>query len=223
MSPKPPEPIPKPISPAPFPQDKERGGRRGFSTLPALREGAEERGGWVRSVGFVIWLTGLSGAGKTTVAHGLAEALRERGIGKLEVLDGDAVRENLSKGLGFSKADRDTNVARIAFVAQLLARNDVNVIVAAISPYAEARAAARERIGEGFIEVHVDCSLPELVRRDVKGLYAKALAGELAHFTGVSDPYEAPEHPDIRISSESQSAEQSVAAIMAFLEAREKQ
>nr|WP_309688699.1 adenylyl-sulfate kinase [Armatimonas sp.] len=200
MSLTPPEPIPKPIPPAPFPQDKEGGGRRGF----------------------VIWLTGLSGAGKTTVAHGLAEALRERGIGKLEVLDGDAVRENLSKGLGFSKADRDTNVARIAFVAQLLARNEVNVIVAAISPYAEARAAARERIGEGFIEVHVDCSLPELVRRDVKGLYAKALAGELAHFTGVSDPYEAPEHPDIRISSESQSAEQSVAAIMAFLEARGK-
>lgn len=169
---------------------------------------------------FVIWLTGMSGAGKTTVARGLAEALRARGVAKLEVLDGDAVRENLSKGLGFSKEDRDTNVARIAFVAQLLARNEVNVIVAAISPYAEARAAARERIGASFVEVHVDCSLPELVRRDVKGLYAKALAGDLAHFTGVSDPYEAPENPDIRVSSESQSAEQSVAMILAFLEAR---
>ena len=171
---------------------------------------------------FVVWLTGLSGAGKTTVAQGLAEALRARGVGKLELLDGDAVRENLSKGLGFSKEDRDTNVARIAFVAQLLARNDINVIVAAISPYAQARAAARERIGEGFVEVHVDCGLPELVRRDVKGLYAKALAGELAHFTGVSDPYEAPANPDVRVSSEGQRVEESVEAIVAFLEARGK-
>lgn len=169
---------------------------------------------------FVVWLTGLSGAGKTTVSQGLARALRAQGVTRLEVLDGDAVRENLSKGLGFSKEDRDTNVARIAFVAQLLARNDVNVIVAAISPYAEARAAARERIGEGFVEVHVDCGLPELVRRDVKGLYAKALAGELAHFTGVSDPYEAPENPDVRVSSDSQTAEQSVALILAHLDAR---
>lgn len=170
--------------------------------------------------GFVVWLTGLSGAGKTTVSHRLAEVLRERGITKLEVLDGDAVRENLSKGLGFSKEDRDTNVARIAFVAHLLARNGVNVIVAAISPYAEARAQARERIGEGFIEVHVDCPLEELVRRDVKGLYKKALAGELAHFTGVSDPYEAPTNPDVRVSSGEQTVEESVAAILEHLAER---
>lgn len=169
---------------------------------------------------FVLWLTGLSGAGKSTLAHGLAQALQERGVSRLEILDGDAVRENLSKGLGFSKEDRDTNVARIAFVAHLLARNGVPVIVAAISPYAQARLAARERIGSGFVEVHVDCPLEELVRRDVKGLYAKALAGQLDHFTGVSDPYEPPVAPEVRVSSVQQTPAESVAAIVRVLEER---
>lgn len=166
---------------------------------------------------FVIWLTGLSGAGKSTIANELAHSLREMGTTKLEILDGDAVRENLSKGLGFSKEDRDTNVARIAFVAHLLVRNGIPVIVAAISPYASARDAARQRIGAGFVEVHVDCHLDELVRRDVKGLYAKALAGQLDHFTGVSDPYEPPQSPDIRVSSAHQTPQESVALILATL------
>lgn len=165
----------------------------------------------------VIWLTGLSGVGKSTLAKGLTVALQARGVERIEVLDGDVVRQHLSQGLRFSKADRDTNVARIAYVAELLARNGVTVIVAAISPYAEARERARQHIGAGFIEVHVDCTLPELVRRDVKGLYARALAGELPHFTGVSDPYEAPKSPEIRVSSETQTAEESICAILAYL------
>lgn len=165
----------------------------------------------------VIWLTGLSGAGKSTLASGLTAALRERGVERIEVLDGDTVRQHLSQGLSFSKADRDTNVARIAYVAELLARNGVTVIVAAISPYAEARERARRHIGAGFFEVHVDCTLPELVRRDVKGLYARALAGELPHFTGVSDPYEAPSSPEVRVDTGKQTIEESIATILAAL------
>lgn len=168
----------------------------------------------------VLWLTGLSGAGKSTLAAGLAAALQARGVERIEVLDGDTVRQHLSQGLSFSKADRDTNVARIAYVAQLLARNGVTVIVAAISPYAAAREQARALIGERFVEVHVDCPLEELIRRDVKGLYAKALAGELPHFTGVSDPYEAPTSPELRVDSGTQSLDESIAAILALLEAR---
>ena len=167
---------------------------------------------------FVLWLTGLSGAGKSTLAKGIAEALRERGVERLEILDGDVVRQHLSQGLSFSKEDRDTNVARIAYVAHLLVRNGIPVIVAAISPYAQARERARQLIGAGFIEVHVDCSLAELVRRDVKGLYARALTGELAHFTGVSDPYEVPPQPDIRVDSHSQTEGESIAAALAYLE-----
>src|SRR5215213_1859526 len=144
--------------------------------------------------GFVLWLTGLSGAGKTTLAGRLVPELRARGL-RVEVLDGDEVRTNLSKGLGFSKQDRDTNIRRIGFVARLLARNGVVVISAAISPYAETRAEVR-RAAEGdgvpFVEVYAQADIESLARRDVKGLYRKALAGELAHFTGVSDPYEAP-------------------------------
>src|SRR6185295_818170 len=144
--------------------------------------------------GFTLWFTGLSGAGKTTISKIVEERLRERGS-KVEVLDGDVVRENLSKGLGFSKEDRDTNIRRIAFVADLLSRNGVPVITAAISPYAAIRAEARELMGERFIEVYVKATVETCTERDVKGLYAKALAGEIKEFTGVSDPYEAPESP----------------------------
>lgn len=170
------------------------------------------------SEGIAIWLTGLSGAGKSTIAQRLQTELERRGR-SVEVLDGDEVRTFLSKGLGFSREDRDTNIGRISFVASLLVKHGVTVITAAISPYAEARDQARKRIGN-FVEVYVRCSIPELTRRDVKGLYAKALAGELANFTGVSDPYEAPVSPDVVVDSETQSVEESVAAILAHLDAR---
>src|SRR3954465_5325450 len=134
----------------------------------------------------VIWFTGLSGAGKTTITESLVPELLARGD-RVEVLDGDIVRTNLSKGLGFSREDRDTNIARIAFVAHLLARNGVVVLVSAISPYKSTRDAARATIGD-FVEVHIAPPLEECVRRDTKGLYKKALAGEVPQFTGVSDP-----------------------------------
>ncbi len=167
--------------------------------------------------GFTVWLTGLSGAGKSTIAERLSPELSARGC-SVEVLDGDEVRTHLSKGLGFSREDRDINIGRISFVASLLVRHGAAVITAAISPYAQARADARQRIGnERFIEVYVRCSLDELVRRDVKGLYAKALAGEVQHFTGVSDPYEAPERPDVLVDSEVESVEESVSKILSEL------
>lgn len=168
--------------------------------------------------GYVIWLTGMSGAGKSTLAQHLADILRSREE-RVEVLDGDVVREHLSQGLGFSRADRDTNIARIAFVAQLLARNGVNVLVAAISPYRAARQAARTQIGR-FLEVYVECPLDELVRRDVKGLYARALARKLQHFTGVSDPYEAPLDPDVLVRTDQESIEQSAARVLAAISQR---
>jgi sulfate adenylyltransferase/3'-phosphoadenosine 5'-phosphosulfate synthase len=168
--------------------------------------------------GVTIWLTGLSGSGKSTISTPLAAELERRGK-RVEILDGDAVRENLSKGLTFSKEDRDTNIRRIGYVAELLTRNGVVVITAAISPYAAVRDEVRARIGD-FVEVHVDCSIPELTRRDVKGLYEKARRGEIRNFTGVSDPYEAPETPEVRVSSEAQTVEESVADILAALEAR---
>jgi adenylyl-sulfate kinase len=161
-------------------------------------------------------LTGLSGAGKSTIAERLAEQLAARGRA-VEVLDGDEVRTNLSAGLGFSREDRDTNVSRIAFVARLLTKHGIVVVAAAISPYAAARTAAREAIGE-FVEVYVRCSLDELARRDVKGLYERALRGEIAHFTGVSDPYEEPQAPEVTVDSRTQTVEQSVAAIVDHLE-----
>lgn len=168
------------------------------------------------SRGFTLWLTGLSGAGKTTLADALAPVIRAR-TGRVEVLDGDVIRTHLSKGLGFSKEDRDTNIRRIGFVAQLLTRNEVPVIVAAISPYREVRDEVRREIGR-FIEVHVDCSLDELVRRDVKGLYARALRGEIANFTGVSDPYEPPLSPEVVVQSERETVTESVAKIVARLD-----
>jgi adenylyl-sulfate kinase len=170
--------------------------------------------------GFTIWLTGLSGAGKSTISERLTQELEGRGR-LTDVLDGDVVRTHLSKGLGFSREDRDTNIARIAFVCSLLVRHGAAVIAAAISPFAQARNDARKQIGSGFIEVYVKCSLDELVRRDVKGLYAKALRGEIANFTGVSDPYEPPENPEIVVDTERQSLEESVESILAYLESRE--
>ena len=170
--------------------------------------------------GFTLWFTGLSGAGKSTITGHLVEELKGRGS-KVEVLDGDIVRENLSKGLGFSKEDRDTNIRRIAFVADLLSRNDVPVITAAISPYEEIRAEARELMDGRFIEAYVKVSLDEAERRDVKGLYKKARAGEIKEFTGVSDPYEAPENPELVIDTESQTPEQSAQQIIDYLEERD--
>jgi len=150
--------------------------------------------------GFCVWFTGLSGAGKSTIAELLVPALRERGL-KVELLDGDVVRMNLSKGLGFSKEDRDANILRIGFVANLLVRNGVVTVCSAISPYREIRDRNRELIGD-FVEVYVEASLEEVTRRDVKGLYEKAIAGEILNFTGVSDPYEAPETPELAIDTE---------------------
>jgi adenylyl-sulfate kinase len=170
------------------------------------------------ATGFTVWLTGLSGAGKTTIAQLLTQELQERGRG-VEVLDGDVVRTHLSKGLGFSREDRDTNILRIAFVCSLLTRHGVAVISAAISPYAQARAQARAQIGN-FVEVYVQCPLEVLTQRDVKGLYEKALRGEIANFTGVSDPYEAPTNPDVTVNTDSESVEESVAKILAVLEQR---
>jgi adenylyl-sulfate kinase len=166
--------------------------------------------------GFTVWLTGLSGAGKSTIAQRLGVELERRGR-RVEVLDGDEVRTHLSKGLGFSREDRDTNIARIAFVASLLVRHGAVVISAAISPYAKARDDARRRVGS-FVEVYVRCSLDELVRRDVKGLYAKALRGEIQHFTGVSDPYEAPASPEVVVDTEQESLECCVDRILRALE-----
>ena len=165
--------------------------------------------------GFTLWFTGLSGAGKSTLANKVTESLLQHGH-KVEVLDGDEVRTNLSKGLGFSKEDRDTNIRRIAFVAKLLTRNDVIAITAAISPYRDVRDEARQNIGR-FVEVYVECSIEELTRRDVKGLYEKALRGELQNFTGVSDPYEPPLNPDVVVNSEKESIDESAAKIVQTL------
>jgi adenylylsulfate kinase len=169
--------------------------------------------------GFTLWFTGLSGAGKTTISHKVESELRERGS-RVEVLDGDIIRENLSKGLGFSKEDRDTNIRRIAFVADLLSRNGVPVITAAISPYREIRAEARELMGERFIEVFVKASVDTCIERDPKGLYEKALKGEIKEFTGVSDPYEEPLDPEVTLETESESPEESAGRIITLLEER---
>ena len=166
--------------------------------------------------GFVVWFTGLSGSGKSTLAHGLDAVLRGRGL-KVEVLDGDVVRTHLSKGLGFSKEDRDTNIRRIGFVCKLLARNSVVAIAAAISPYREIRDEVRRDVGD-FVEVYMKCPLQVLLERDVKGLYAKALQGEIPNFTGVSDPYEEPLNAEVVLESDRQSPEESLAALVARLE-----
>ncbi len=173
------------------------------------------------SRGFTLWLTGLSGAGKTTLTNALLPQLRALGI-KIEVLDGDEVRTNLSQGLGFSKDDRDANIRRIGYVSSLLARNGVGVIAAAISPYREIRDEVRQTIqadGAAFVEVYVKAPLETLIERDVKGLYKKAIAGEIKQFTGVSDPYEEPLDPELIIESDKETVEQGAAKIIAKLEA----
>ena len=170
--------------------------------------------------GFTLWFTGLSGAGKTTISEHLSKELEARGS-KLEILDGDVIRENLSKGLGFSKEDRDTNIRRISFVADLLSRNGVPVITAAISPYRELRDEARELMGDRFVEAYVKASVEVCAERDVKGLYEKAFAGEIKEFTGVSDPYEPPLDPELTLDTENESPEESAEKILAYLEQRE--
>ncbi|MHC5209130.1 MAG: adenylyl-sulfate kinase [Planctomycetota bacterium] len=166
--------------------------------------------------GFTLWFTGLSGAGKTTLAKRVQRILITRGM-NVELLDGDVVRTNLSKGLGFSKEDRDTNIRRIGFVASLLARNNTVCIAAAISPYTEIRNEVRG-LHQDFLEVYTHASIEELTNRDVKGLYKKALAGEIKGFTGVDDPYEAPENAEISINSETESVEESTDKIIRHLE-----
>ena len=152
-----------------------------------------------REEGVVVWLTGLSGAGKSTLAQAVASRLQAYRK-KVEILDSDVVRAHISTGLGFSREDRDRNVARLAFVASLLARNDVAVVVAAISPFRAARDQARALIGN-FVEVHIARPLEDCIKSDVKGLYARALTGEIAAFTGISDPYEEPLSPELRIDT----------------------
>ena len=166
--------------------------------------------------GFTLWFTGLSGAGKTTLARMVEDQLIARGH-KVEVLDGDVIRTNLSKGLGFSKEDRDTNIRRIGFVCNLLTRNDVVAIAAAISPYREVRDELRRDIG-AFVEVYVSCPIDVLAERDVKGLYKKALAGEIKNFTGVDDPYESPLAAEVVVETDIETPEQSAARIISKLE-----
>jgi adenylyl-sulfate kinase len=166
--------------------------------------------------GFTLWFTGLPSSGKSTLARKVEEVLLERGM-NVEVLDGDEVRENLSKGLGFSKEDRDTNIRRIGFVAKLLSRNGTVAITAAISPYREVRDELRRAMGR-FVEVYVECPIDVLTERDVKGLYRKALAGEIKHFTGVDDPYEEPLKPEVVIHSDRESVDESVSKIVGTLE-----
>ncbi|MGX2993837.1 adenylyl-sulfate kinase [Streptomyces sp. JNUCC 64] len=172
--------------------------------------------------GATVWLTGLPSAGKTTIAYELAGRLRADGH-RVEVLDGDEIREFLSAGLGFDRADRHTNVQRIGFVAELLARNGVLVLVPVIAPYADSRQAVRERHAKAdtpYLEVHVATPVDVCAVRDVKGLYAKQAAGEIAGLTGVDDPYEAPEAPDLRIESQDQTVQESAAALYALLTER---
>jgi len=158
--------------------------------------------------GFTIWLTGMSGAGKSTISEKLIERLRSENA-RVELLDGDIVRTNLSQGLGFSREDRDTNIRRIGFVSRLLSRNGVVVIVAAISPYRETREEVKKTI-HNFLEVYVECPIEVLANRDVKGLYKKAIAGEVGSFTGISDPYEPPLDPDVTVRSDRETVEESV-------------
>ena len=172
--------------------------------------------------GGTVWLTGLPSAGKTTLAHAVADHLRQNGR-PVEVLDGDAVREALSAGLGFSRADRDANVERIGFVAELLARHGVLVLAAVISPYARARQRVRDRHrqnGTAFVQVHVATPVAECAARDVKGLYARAASGQISGLTGVDDPYEPPADPDLRLDTVGRSVADSAQAVLTVLAER---
>ncbi len=162
--------------------------------------------------GVTVWFTGLSGAGKTTVSRAVADRLREDNY-PIEILDGDIVRQNLTKGLGFSKEDRDENIRRIGFVAHLLTRNGVIVLVSAISPYRDIRQEVKQRIGN-FIEVYVNAPLEVCEERDVKGLYKRARAGEIKNFTGIDDPYEAPTNPEVECRTDLESPEDSVEKVL---------
>lgn len=166
--------------------------------------------------GFTLWFTGLSGSGKSTLARNIEETLLERGM-NVEVLDGDEIRENLSKGLTFSKEDRDINIRRIGYVAKLLSRNGVAAITAAISPYKAIRDEVRDS-HDRFVEVYVEAPIDVLTERDTKGLYKKALSGEIKNFTGISDPYEAPENPEIVVNTATETVEESANKILRTLE-----
>lgn len=170
--------------------------------------------------GLTLWFTGLSGSGKSTLATYLTPKLKHLGK-KVEILDGDEVRENLSKGLGFSKEDRDTNIRRIGFVANMLARNGVVAITAAISPYRDVRNEIRSKAQAAFVEVYVHCPIDVLEDRDTKGLYKKAKAGIIKNFTGISDPYEAPEQPEVTVDTSKESIEESAEKILAYLRKRD--
>jgi adenylylsulfate kinase len=186
----------------------------------ATASGTERTGG--TGTGATIWLTGLPSAGKTTIAHALAGRLRGEGH-RVEVLDGDEIREFLSAGLGFSREDRHTNVQRIGFVAELLASNGVKALVPVIAPYADSREAVRKRHqaeGTAYLEVHVATPVEVCSERDVKGLYARQANGELSGLTGVDDPYEAPAHPDLRIEAHTEPVEDSAARLYALLAER---
>ena len=167
--------------------------------------------------GFTLWFTGLSGSGKSTLAQFLTPLLKERGC-NVEALDGDEVRENLSKGLGFSKEDRDTNIRRIGYVARLLSRNGACAITAAISPYTSVRDEVRAMTEAAFVEVYVEAPLEVVEERDTKGLYKKARSGEIKNFTGISDPYEAPENAEVTVHTGSESIEESAGRIISYLE-----
>jgi adenylylsulfate kinase len=166
--------------------------------------------------GLTLWMTGLPSAGKSTLARALVRIMMARGT-KVFVLDGDEVRERLSKGLGFSKEDRDENILRIAYVARLLTEAGAFVVVAAISPYRAVRDKARAEIGR-FVEVYVNCPVEECIKRDVKGLYRKALDGKIAHMTGISDPYEAPLHPELVLETSRETLDASAGHILSYLE-----
>lgn len=167
--------------------------------------------------GFTIWFTGLSCSGKTTISKKVEEKLRERGYDKIEILDGDIIRTNLSKGLGFSKEDRDENIKRIGFVCKLLSKNGIIAIAAAISPYRETRELIRKEI-KNFVEVYCKCPMEVCIQRDVKGLYKKALKGEIKNYTGIDDPYEEPINPEIILMTDKETPEESANKVIEKLE-----